>query len=112
MSPKITTELLKQLRQVMKSPRYVQEPVQAYIVPSGDAHQVWMDELWELFYYFFLFFFPKKKKEKEKQARDNRNHPSFTNFYGSSITAWVTWEPLCWKKFLESFQETEVFMFL
>uniref|UniRef100_A0A8C3UG58 Xaa-Pro aminopeptidase 1 n=1 Tax=Catharus ustulatus TaxID=91951 RepID=A0A8C3UG58_CATUS len=39
MSPKITTELLKQLRQVMKNPRYVQEPVQAYIVPSGDAHQ-------------------------------------------------------------------------
>uniref|UniRef100_A0A8C0ERD1 Xaa-Pro aminopeptidase 1 n=1 Tax=Bubo bubo TaxID=30461 RepID=A0A8C0ERD1_BUBBB len=37
--PKITTELLKQLRQVMKSPKYVQEPVQAYIVPSGDAHQ-------------------------------------------------------------------------
>lgn len=47
MSPKITTELLKQLRQVMKSPKYVQEPVQAYIVPSGDAHQVWMDGLWE-----------------------------------------------------------------
>ncbi|XP_031972445.1 xaa-Pro aminopeptidase 1 isoform X1 [Corvus moneduloides] len=39
MSPKITTELLKQLRQVMKNPKYVQEPVQAYIVPSGDAHQ-------------------------------------------------------------------------
>ncbi|OXB60237.1 hypothetical protein ASZ78_007572 [Callipepla squamata] len=39
MSPKVTTELLKQLRQVMRSPRYVQEPVQAYIVPSGDAHQ-------------------------------------------------------------------------
>ncbi|NXG79687.1 XPP1 aminopeptidase, partial [Baryphthengus martii] len=39
MSPKITTELLKQLRQVMKSPKYVQEPLQAYIVPSGDAHQ-------------------------------------------------------------------------
>lgn len=48
MSPKITTDLLKQLRQVMKSPKYVQEPVQAYIVPSGDAHQVWMDGLWEL----------------------------------------------------------------
>lgn len=47
MSPKITTELLKQLRQVMKSPKYVQEPVQAYIVPSGDAHQVCMDGLWE-----------------------------------------------------------------
>ncbi|NXL11187.1 XPP1 aminopeptidase, partial [Mesembrinibis cayennensis] len=39
MSPKITTEMLKQLRQVMKSPKYVQEPIQAYIVPSGDAHQ-------------------------------------------------------------------------
>lgn len=50
MSPKITTELLKQLRQVMKNPRYVQEPVQAYIVPSGDAHQVWMDALWEGLY--------------------------------------------------------------
>lgn len=39
MSPKITTELLRQLRQVMKSSRYVAEPIQAYIVPSGDAHQ-------------------------------------------------------------------------
>ncbi|XP_017590667.1 PREDICTED: xaa-Pro aminopeptidase 1 isoform X2 [Corvus brachyrhynchos] len=39
MSPKITTELLKQLRQGMKNSKYVQEPVQAYIVPSGDAHQ-------------------------------------------------------------------------
>lgn len=45
MSPRITTELLKQLRQVMKNPKYVQEPVQAYIVPSGDAHQVRMDAL-------------------------------------------------------------------
>uniref|UniRef100_A0A8C6ZMG8 Creatinase N-terminal domain-containing protein n=1 Tax=Nothoprocta perdicaria TaxID=30464 RepID=A0A8C6ZMG8_NOTPE len=43
MSPKITTELLKQLRQAMRNPKYVQEPVQAYIVPSGDAHQVGMD---------------------------------------------------------------------
>lgn len=51
MSPKITTELLKHLRQVMKNPRYVQEPVQAYIVPSGDAHQVWMDALWEWSYF-------------------------------------------------------------
>uniref|UniRef100_A0A8C8RK10 Xaa-Pro aminopeptidase 1 n=1 Tax=Pelusios castaneus TaxID=367368 RepID=A0A8C8RK10_9SAUR len=39
MSPKITTEVLRQLRQVMKSSRYVAEPLQAYIVPSGDAHQ-------------------------------------------------------------------------
>ena len=47
MSPKITTEPLKQLRQVMKSSKYVQEPVQAYIVPSGDAHQVCMGGSWE-----------------------------------------------------------------
>ncbi|EMP39774.1 Xaa-Pro aminopeptidase 1 [Chelonia mydas] len=39
MSPKITTELLRQLRQVMKTSKYVTEPIQAYIVPSGDAHQ-------------------------------------------------------------------------
>lgn len=36
MSPKVTTELLKQLRQVMK---HLSEPIQALIVPSGDNHQ-------------------------------------------------------------------------
>ncbi|XP_072094981.1 xaa-Pro aminopeptidase 1 isoform X2 [Mobula birostris] len=36
MSPKVTTELLKQLRQVMKQ---MKEPIQALIVPSGDNHQ-------------------------------------------------------------------------
>ncbi|XP_069756195.1 xaa-Pro aminopeptidase 1 [Narcine bancroftii] len=36
MSPKVTTELLKQLRQVMK---HMTEPIQALIVPSGDNHQ-------------------------------------------------------------------------
>ena len=40
MSPKITVELLRQLRQVMKNSKYLKEPIQAYIVPSGDAHQV------------------------------------------------------------------------
>lgn len=65
MSPKITTELLKQLRQVMKNPRYVQEPVQAYIVPSGDAHQVWMEwELWEL---QELSYFPSLQKIKARR---------------------------------------------
>ncbi|XP_071985549.1 xaa-Pro aminopeptidase 1 isoform X1 [Engystomops pustulosus] len=39
MAPKITTELLRQLRQTMRSSRSVTEPIQAYIVPSGDAHQ-------------------------------------------------------------------------
>ncbi|KPP70686.1 Xaa-Pro aminopeptidase 1-like [Scleropages formosus] len=39
MSPKITLELLRQLRQAMKSSKYVSEPIQAYIIPSGDAHQ-------------------------------------------------------------------------
>uniref|UniRef100_A0AAR2LJR3 X-prolyl aminopeptidase (aminopeptidase P) 1, soluble n=1 Tax=Pygocentrus nattereri TaxID=42514 RepID=A0AAR2LJR3_PYGNA len=39
MSPKITVELLRQLRQVMKSSKYITEPIQAYIIPSGDAHQ-------------------------------------------------------------------------
>lgn len=40
MSPKITGELLRQLRQVMRNCKYFTEPIQAYIVPSGDAHQV------------------------------------------------------------------------
>uniref|UniRef100_A0A9J8CBL6 Xaa-Pro aminopeptidase 1 n=1 Tax=Cyprinus carpio carpio TaxID=630221 RepID=A0A9J8CBL6_CYPCA len=39
MSPKITVELLRQLRQAMKNSKYITEPIQAYIVPSGDAHQ-------------------------------------------------------------------------
>ncbi|XP_075071823.1 xaa-Pro aminopeptidase 1 isoform X2 [Mixophyes fleayi] len=39
MAPKITTELLQQLRQTLRSSRSVTEPIQAYIVPSGDAHQ-------------------------------------------------------------------------
>ncbi|CAF89943.1 unnamed protein product, partial [Tetraodon nigroviridis] len=39
MSPKITGELIRQLRQAMKSCKYFAEPIQAYIVPSGDAHQ-------------------------------------------------------------------------
>ncbi|XP_063289686.1 xaa-Pro aminopeptidase 1 isoform X2 [Pelobates fuscus] len=39
MAPKVTTELLRQLRQTMRSPRSLSEPIQAYIVPSGDAHQ-------------------------------------------------------------------------
>lgn len=40
MSPKITGELLRQLRQAMRNCKYFSEPIQAYIVPSGDAHQV------------------------------------------------------------------------
>ncbi|XP_030058638.1 LOW QUALITY PROTEIN: xaa-Pro aminopeptidase 1-like [Microcaecilia unicolor] len=39
MTPKITTELLAQLRQTMRNSKYVRESIQAYIVPSGDAHQ-------------------------------------------------------------------------
>lgn len=39
MAPKITTELLRQLRQTMKTSRSISDPIQAYIVPSGDAHQ-------------------------------------------------------------------------
>uniref|UniRef100_A0A8B9HTL1 Creatinase N-terminal domain-containing protein n=1 Tax=Astyanax mexicanus TaxID=7994 RepID=A0A8B9HTL1_ASTMX len=39
MSPKITVELLRQLRQAMKNSKHITEPLQAYIIPSGDAHQ-------------------------------------------------------------------------
>ncbi|XP_055447455.1 xaa-Pro aminopeptidase 1 isoform X3 [Psammomys obesus] len=39
MAPKVTSELLRQLRQAMRNSEYVAEPIQAYIIPSGDAHQ-------------------------------------------------------------------------
>ncbi|KAJ8920725.1 hypothetical protein NQ315_004864 [Exocentrus adspersus] len=38
MSPKSTTNLLKQLRSLMNNTKYVTEPIHAYIVPSNDAH--------------------------------------------------------------------------
>ncbi|XP_051002723.1 xaa-Pro aminopeptidase 1 [Acomys russatus] len=39
MAPKVTSELLRLLRQAMRNSEYVAEPIQAYIIPSGDAHQ-------------------------------------------------------------------------
>ncbi|XP_044750322.1 xaa-Pro aminopeptidase ApepP [Coccinella septempunctata] len=38
MPPKPTGHLLKQLRELMVNNRYVKEPLQAYIIPSSDAH--------------------------------------------------------------------------
>jgi Xaa-Pro aminopeptidase len=38
MAPKATTNILKQLRALMKNPQYVNETIDAYIVPSNDAH--------------------------------------------------------------------------
>nr|CAI5865002.1 unnamed protein product [Callosobruchus analis] len=38
MQRKPTSDLLKQLRGLMKDPQYVSEPIDAYIVPSEDAH--------------------------------------------------------------------------
>lgn len=37
---KSTTEILKRLRHLMKDTSVVTETIKAYIVPSGDAHQV------------------------------------------------------------------------
>lgn len=61
MPPKVTSELLRQLRQAMRNLEYVTEPIQAYIIPSGDAHQVlsgeglMVMELISLFSHFILF---------------------------------------------------------
>lgn len=62
MSPKITGELLRQLRQAMRNCKYFSEPIQAYIVPSGDAHQV-SDITHRTcvdYIYIFLFFYKSK----------------------------------------------------
>lgn len=40
MSAKNTTAILKKLRDLMKTKKVVGEPLQAYIIPSGDSHQV------------------------------------------------------------------------
>uniref|UniRef100_A0A4W3K3M7 Xaa-Pro aminopeptidase 1 n=1 Tax=Callorhinchus milii TaxID=7868 RepID=A0A4W3K3M7_CALMI len=39
MMPKVTTELLRHLRQGMRNGQNTKEPIQALIVPSGDNHQ-------------------------------------------------------------------------
>ncbi|KAJ8026346.1 Xaa-Pro aminopeptidase 1 [Holothuria leucospilota] len=39
MSAKNTTAILKKLRDLMKTKKVVGEPLQAYIIPSGDSHQ-------------------------------------------------------------------------
>lgn len=38
MPPKSTGNLLKQLRELMVNNKYVKEPLQAYIIPTSDAH--------------------------------------------------------------------------
>lgn len=40
MRPKCTTAILKRLRDVMKNTKYVCQSLQAYVIPSCDAHQV------------------------------------------------------------------------
>ena len=40
MTTRQTTQILKRLRNLMKDTSFVTEAIQAYIVPSGDAHQV------------------------------------------------------------------------
>ena len=40
MAPKNTTQLLAKLRALMKNTAHVPRQIHAYIVPSGDAHQV------------------------------------------------------------------------
>lgn len=40
MPAKKTGQLLERLRALMKSTKYVREPIHAYIIPTGDAHVV------------------------------------------------------------------------
>jgi len=39
MAARQTALILKRLRHLMKDTSYITEPIQAYIIPSGDAHQ-------------------------------------------------------------------------
>lgn len=40
MATRHTTQILTRLRSLMKDTSVVTEAIQAYIIPSGDAHQV------------------------------------------------------------------------
>lgn len=40
MTVKKTGPLLKKLRDLFKNSKFISDPLQAYIVPHGDAHQV------------------------------------------------------------------------
>ena len=50
---KPTGELLTKLRSVMKNKAYVPDALQAYVIPTEDAHQVKMDP--KIFYLFFIY---------------------------------------------------------
>ena len=58
MAPKVTSELLRQLRQAMRNLEYVTEPIQAYIIPSGDAHQVLSGDGLVMGFFLLLSFLP------------------------------------------------------
>ncbi|KAK7498449.1 hypothetical protein BaRGS_00010403 [Batillaria attramentaria] len=66
MPPKATGSILNKLRALMKNTNYVSEPLQAYIVPTGDAHQ------------------------SEYVADCDRRRAYLTGFTGSAGTAIVT----------------------
>lgn len=69
--PKPTTALLKQLRLLMQDVKIVPEPLNAYIVPSGDAHN------------------------NEYLASSEARREFITGFTGSEGTAIVTEEHAC-----------------
>lgn len=84
---KSTSHLLEKLRALMKNSKYVQEPIQAYIVPSEDRHQ------------------------SEYIAECDRRRAFITGFTGSSGTAVVTDKDAClWtdgRYYLQATQEMD-----
>lgn len=84
---KSTTELLKRLRELMSNPKYVGEPISAYIVPSNDAHN------------------------SEYLADCDKRRAFISGFTGSAGTAIVTQEHAClWtdgRYYLQASQELD-----
>ncbi|GJQ83847.1 hypothetical protein Trydic_g5704 [Trypoxylus dichotomus] len=85
---KPTTSLLKQLRELMQNPRYVGSPLNAYIVPSNDAHN------------------------SEYLADCDKRRAFLSGFTGSAGTAIVTHDHACmWtdgRYYLQASQEMDL----
>lgn len=89
MPPKNTTELLKQLRLLMRNVDIVKEPLEAYIVVSEDAHAVSADRSFVEQDDFFISIFNLPSQSEYIASCDNRR-AFISGFDGSAGTAVIT----------------------
>lgn len=106
-----TSHLLEKLRALMKNTKYVQEPIQAYIVPSEDRHQVKPHGIIQTELNFKQLLQSLLHLQSEYIAECDRRRAFITGFTGSSGTAVVTDKDAClWtdgRYYLQAVQEMD-----